>query len=99
MMVYKNQLRLFHIKGVNNLTIPFTIGAINVNSQNTNAAISVGENQLTGWASHRKTNNGVGIQVGPFANMGNVSFIYDTDVVDGQMNDQDLTPGVQSQLL
>jgi Spore germination protein gerPA/gerPF len=81
------------------LAIPLAIGAINVNSLNTNAVVSVGENQLYGWSSHRKTNNGVGIQVGIFTNSLNYTIIVDNDLADAQMLDPDIIPGVQSQAL
>ena len=74
-------------------------GAININSQTTNCVVSIGENLLTGWAAHRKTNNGIAAQVGTFISTANPAFIYDFDLIDGQMNDQDLTPGVQNQSL
>ncbi|WP_042454386.1 hypothetical protein [Neobacillus dielmonensis] len=81
------------------MALPLSIGAININSQNTNAAVSVGENQLSGWSSHRKTNNGFGIQVGLFTNNLNYTLIMDSDVIDGQMNDQDVIPAGQGQAL
>jgi hypothetical protein len=81
------------------LAIGFTLGAININSQNTNSAISIGENQLTGWAAHRKVNNGIGFFAGNVLNMGNISSIIDPDGVDGLINNQNITPSVQSQAL
>lgn len=81
------------------MAIGFTLGAININSQNTNSAISIGENQLTGWAAHRKVNNGIGFFAGNVLNMGNISSIIDPDGVDGLINNQNITPSVQSQAL
>ena len=81
------------------MAIAFTVGAININSQNSNAAASVGENQLPGWSSHRKTNNGVGIQVGIFTNTLNYTNIIDPDVTDGNIIDPDVVPAVQSQAI
>lgn len=81
------------------MAIAFSVGAININSQNSNAAVSVGENQLPGWSSHRKTNNGVGIQVGLFTNTLNYTNIIDPDVSDGTMIDPDVIPSVQSQAI
>jgi hypothetical protein len=81
------------------LALSFAVGAINVNSQNTNAAISVGENQLPGWAAHRKVNNGLGFQAGNFLNIGNGTFIVDTDAIDGQINNANISPSVQGQTL
>lgn len=81
------------------MPLAFSLGAINVNSQNTNAAISVGENQLPGWAAHRKINNGNGTFAGNIFNMGNSSFVFDPDGVDAVMNNQNISPSVQSQAL
>ncbi|MED1203949.1 hypothetical protein [Heyndrickxia acidicola] len=81
------------------MALSFAVGAINVNSQNTNAAISVGENQLPGWAAHRKVNNGLGFQAGNFFNMGNGTFTVDTDFIDGQINNANISPSVQGQSL
>jgi hypothetical protein len=81
------------------LAIVFTLGAINVNSQQTNTAISIGENQLPGWASHRKVNNGIGFFAGNVVNAGNISSIVDPDGVDGMMNNQNITPSAQNQAL
>ena len=81
------------------MAIGFTLGAINVNSQNTNSAISIGENQLPGWAAHRKVNNGIGFFAGNVLNMGNVASVIDPDGVDGLINNQNISPSVQSQAL
>jgi hypothetical protein len=81
------------------VAIGFTLGAINVNSQNTNAAISIGENQLPGWAAHRKVNNGIGFFAGNVLNMGNAALVIDPDGVDGLINNQNISPSVQSQAL
>ena len=81
------------------MAIPIAIGAINVNSLNTNSTVSVGENQLSGWSSHRKTNNGVGIQVGIFTNSLNYTIIVDNDLADAQITDPDIIPGIQTQAL
>ena len=81
------------------LAIPLAIGAINIMMQNTNSSVAVGENQLSGWSSHRKTNNGAGNQAGLYSNIANISIIYDSDVNDGQIFDPDINPGVQTQAL
>ncbi|QQZ08451.1 hypothetical protein [Heyndrickxia vini] len=81
------------------MAIPFAIGAINVNSQNTNSTISVGQNQLPGWAAHRKINNGLGFQAGIFFNMANGTVVIDTDVLDGQMNNANISPSAQGQTI
>ncbi|WP_338472381.1 hypothetical protein R4Z10_06440 [Niallia sp. XMNu-256] len=81
------------------MAIAFTLGAINVNSQQTNAVVTVGENQLPGWAAHRKVNNGYGFFAGNVLNAGNMASVIDPDGVDGMMNNQNIAPGVQSQAL
>lgn len=81
------------------MAIAFTLGSINVNSQNTNSAISVGENQLPGWAAHRKVNNGIGFLAGNVLNTGNISGINDPDLIDGMMNNQNIAPSAQGQAL
>lgn len=81
------------------MPIAFTLGAINVNSLNTNAVISVGENQLPGWAAHRKVNNGIGFFAGNVLNAANGALINDTDVLDGLINSQNPSPSVQTQAL
>lgn len=81
------------------LAISFTIGAININSQNTNSTASVGENQQSGWTANRKTNSGVGQQIGTFANTANNTFISDNDVTDGNMIDKDNIPSTQGHAL
>jgi hypothetical protein len=81
------------------VAIAFTLGAININSQQTNTAIAVGENQLPGWAAHRKVNNGFGFFAGNTLNAGNMSFVIDPDGVDGVMNNVNISPSVQNQAL
>ncbi|OCA85079.1 hypothetical protein [Pseudobacillus wudalianchiensis] len=81
------------------MAIAFTLGSINVNSQNTNSAISIGENQLPGWAAHRKVNNGMGFQAGNVFNAGNTMGVNDPDAIDGMMNNQNISPSAQGQAL
>jgi hypothetical protein len=79
------------------LAISFTIGAININSQNTNSTASIGKNQQSGWTANRKTNSGVGQQIGIFANTANNTVILDNDVKDGNMIDKNNIPSTQGQ--
>ncbi|MCM3768482.1 hypothetical protein [Neobacillus niacini] len=81
------------------MAIPIAIGAINVNHQDTNSSISVGENQLTGWSAHRKTNNGFAQQSGIITNTLNYTIIIDNDLSDGNILDPDFIPGAQAQVL
>ncbi|WP_026692312.1 hypothetical protein [Peribacillus kribbensis] len=81
------------------MAIPAGVGIININSQNTNASLGVGQNQMPGWSSHRKTNNGFGIQAGMFANTANWTLIADPDVNDGNIIDPDFIPSAQGQTI
>ncbi|AZU61617.1 hypothetical protein [Neobacillus mesonae] len=81
------------------MAIPVGVGAINIIMQNTNSSVSVGENQISGWSAHRKTNNGVGNQAGFYVNISNLSLIWDNDLNDGQIIDPDIIPGLQTQAL
>jgi len=79
------------------MAVIFSLGAININQQNTNSGVGIGENQQFGWSAHRKTNNGVGQQVGLFWNMANLTNIIDNDLNDGQIVDPDIIPAAQGQ--
>ncbi|MBS4193741.1 hypothetical protein [Lederbergia citri] len=81
------------------MAIPVAVGAVNIGMLNTNSAVSFGQNQLAGWSSHRKTNNGAGNQAGLFSNINNLTVIIDNDLIDGQINDPDIIPGPQAQAL
>ncbi|RLL41776.1 hypothetical protein D8M04_17055 [Oceanobacillus piezotolerans] len=81
------------------MAVAFTLGAININSINTNAVVTVGENQLPAWAAHRKVNNGIGFFAGNVLNAGNFASTVDPDGVDGMMNNQNISPSVQGQAL
>ncbi|OCA85078.1 hypothetical protein [Pseudobacillus wudalianchiensis] len=63
------------------------IGQININVLDTCAAVSVGENELTGWSSHSKRNAGQGRFTGEVHNTQNSSLILDADVIDCEIND------------
>lgn len=81
------------------LAIGFSLGAVNVNSQNTNCVIAIGENQLNGYAAHRKVNNGIGFLSGNVLNQANVTSVFDPDGVDSLMNSLNFSPAVQNQAL
>lgn len=81
------------------MAITFGVGAININSQNTNSTVAVGQNQLPGWAAHRKVNNGQGFFAGNVVNTANGSVINDLDFIDGQMNNANVSPSAQGQTI
>jgi len=73
--------------------------SIILNSQNTNATVSVGENLQSAWTSHNKKNFGNGFFFGPSASPNNLINIVDNDVVDMPVNDNDSQPAAQNQQL
>ncbi|TCP31557.1 hypothetical protein EV207_10246 [Scopulibacillus darangshiensis] len=69
------------------------INAINVSQLSTNSIIGNGENLQFGWSSHQKRMYSV-YNVGQFSLVPyNLNLIYDTDLVDVPINDQDLMGG------
>lgn len=60
---------------------------INVNSLDTNAAVSVGENLLNGWSAHGKRNEATGRSAGISQHKENTNIVIDNDVVDCPIND------------
>lgn len=79
------------------VTISFV--AINVNSQETNATVSIGENSQAAWTSHNKQNFGNGMFFGNTLTPNNWILISDNDVIDMPVNDNDITPSAQNQTL
>lgn len=71
--------------------------AINVNSQNTNSAVAIGENQQAAWTSHNKSNFGNGVFVGNTLAPNNIIIILDNDIIDMPVNDNDFVPSGQNQ--
>ncbi|WP_052352744.1 hypothetical protein [Neobacillus dielmonensis] len=60
---------------------------INVNSLDTNAAVSVGENLLNGWSAHSKRNQGTGRAAGISQHSNNTNILIDNDIIDSPIND------------
>jgi hypothetical protein len=61
---------------------------INVNSLDSNAAVSVGDNLLNGWSAHGKRNDGTGRSAGITQNKSNTSVVIDNDLMDCQIYDK-----------
>ena len=79
------------------MAVAFAVGAVNIQSQNTNCNVSFGVTQLPGWAAQRKVNNGEGFFAGAFINTANGSILIDTDAIDGVINNLNNSPSVQTQ--
>jgi hypothetical protein len=71
------------IQQVNNIDVK----EINVNSLDTNAAVSVGDNISNGWGAHGKRNQGIGRSVGTSQLQSNTNIVIDNDVVDSPIVD------------
>lgn len=65
---------------------------ININNQNTNATIGIGENAQSSWDSHSKNNYGTGEFIGNSISANIINFIFDNDFIDAPINDQDFKP-------
>lgn len=81
------------------MAIAINFVSIVVNSQNTNAAVAVGENTQSSWNSHQKQNFGTGQAVGNTAEVNMIINIVDNDVIDMPVSDNDLVPTNQNQSL
>lgn len=81
------------------LAVYINLIAINVNAQDKNATVSIGEVSQAGWTSHNKNNFGNGMFFGISAAPNNWVFIMDNDVLDMPVNDNDNVPSAQNQQL
>ncbi|WP_035321826.1 hypothetical protein [Peribacillus kribbensis] len=60
---------------------------ININVIDTASAVSIGDNLLTDWSSHRKANSGLGKTVGTSILSQNAALVSDQDVMDAPIED------------
>ncbi|MEB3101073.1 hypothetical protein [Ferviditalea candida] len=79
------------------MVVTINLAAVNINAQNTNTTLSVGENAMAAWMSHNKQNYGNGQYMGNQVTPNNLIVIADNDVVDMPVNDNDNAPVVQNQ--
>ena len=79
------------------MTISILFNAINVLNMQTNSVVTIGENAQTGWDSHSKVNTGNGSFLGMSLNSTNLVAIFDPDVIDAPINEQDIKPSWQIQ--
>jgi hypothetical protein len=75
--------------------------SINVNAQNTNAAVFVGETAANGWDSHNKKQLSSGMMFNAFGGFthlpGNLYILNDNDFLDTLIWDGDREGGITSQ--
>ena len=71
-----------------------TIGVLNVNTPQQNAAVFVGDTVITGWDANMKSNSGLNGIYGLFNGIfSSLSINNDNlDFADGNINDQDAKP-------
>ncbi|EKN68318.1 hypothetical protein P9E76_13205 [Schinkia azotoformans] len=81
------------------MAIAINFVSIVINSQNTNAAVAIGENLQSSWNSHQKQNFGTGQAIGNTAEINMIINIVDNDVIDMPVSDNDVVPSNQTQAL
>jgi hypothetical protein len=79
------------------LAVTINFISINVNTLDTDATISIGENNQAGWDAHSKNTFGNGMFFGNNLSYNNLNVIPDNDVIDAPINDQDFKPSAQNQ--
>jgi hypothetical protein len=79
------------------MAISINFVSINVNTLDTDATISVGENNQAGWDAHSKNTFGNGMFFGINLTPNNLNVITDNDVIDAPISDQDFKPSLQTQ--
>jgi hypothetical protein len=77
--------------------ISLAAGAINVNSLNRGSAIAVGEISQTGWTQNGKSNFGNGQLVGSITEICVVSNVFDNDVLDNPITENQPSAALQNQ--
>lgn len=81
------------------MAISIQFNTINVNAQNTNSAIIIGQNAQNGWSAQSKNNYGTGPSFG--RNIVNAArvYVFDPDVIESQMSAPGNNPTLQNQHL
>ncbi|MDC3413713.1 hypothetical protein NC797_13780 [Aquibacillus sp. 3ASR75-11] len=81
------------------MAVPIVFGSINVNAQDTNATVSIGQNTQSGWNAHSKNNFGYGMLFGWNVATNSLNYVFDPDVTDTAINDNENNPTNQGQAL
>lgn len=81
------------------LSVNISFGSINVNAQNTNSTVSIGEASQAGWSAHSKNNFGNGMLFGWNNSFNMINNIFDNDVIDSPIIDDDAVGSAQNQQL
>lgn len=80
------------------MAIAINFVMINVNSLNRDASVSVGENNQPGWSTHGKSIFGNGQVIGASLNTNVLNNLFDGDIVDSPIIDNDIIPSAQNQI-
>lgn len=82
------------------LSINFVLGSVNVNVNNTNAGVFIGQNSQTNWDSHQKRMPAIGVVNGIYnISAGNLASQIDNDLADMVWNELENVPSPNSQAL
>ncbi|MFN7249947.1 MAG: hypothetical protein ACK4M9_04060 [Anaerobacillus sp.] len=82
------------------MAINFVLGAVNVNVNNTNAGVFIGQNSQTNWDSHQKRMPAIGVVNGIYnISAGNIASQIDNDLADMCWNELENVPSPNSQAL
>jgi hypothetical protein len=77
--------------------ISLAAGAINVNAMNRGSSIAVGEISQPGWTQNGKTNMGNSQMLGSNIQTGVVSTLFDNDVLDNPITENQPSASLQNQ--
>lgn len=81
---------------LNNHDQTINLNEINVNVMKINTGVFTGENNQFGWGSHQKENNNQYIKGNFNRSLTNYNTLYDNDISDTFVNDQDIKIGYKS---
>ncbi len=82
------------------MSINFVLGSVNVNVNNTNAGVFIGQNSQTNWDSHQKRMPAIGVVNGIYnISAGNLASQIDNDLADMVWNELENVPSPNSQAL
>lgn len=79
------------------LSVNISFGSLNVNAQDTNSTVSIGEASQAGWSAHSKNNFGNGMLFGWNNSANMFNYILDNDIIDSPIIDDDAVGSTQNQ--
>ncbi|MDC3413712.1 hypothetical protein [Terrihalobacillus insolitus] len=80
------------------MTYSILFDSVNVNTQDTNATITVGENVQSGWNAHSKNNFGNGMLFGWNYTIHSRNYVMDSDTTDTIISDNEFDATNQGQV-